>query len=36
LIAPQLLTNPLASILVLLVAVGVALVVAKVAAGRPA
>jgi len=36
LIAPQLLTNPLASILVLLVAVGVALVVAKVAAPRPA
>jgi hypothetical protein len=36
LIAPQLLTNPLASILVLLVAVGVAFVVAKVAAPRPA
>jgi thiol-disulfide isomerase/thioredoxin len=36
LIAPQLLTNPLASILVLLAAVGVALVVAKVAAPRAA
>ena len=36
LIAPQLLTNPLASILVLLAAVGVALVVARVAAPRAA
>ena len=36
LITPQLLTNPLASILVLLAAVGVALVVAKVAAPRAA
>jgi thiol-disulfide isomerase/thioredoxin len=36
LIAPQLLTNPLASILVLLAAVGIALVVAKVAAPRAA
>jgi thiol-disulfide isomerase/thioredoxin len=34
--APQMLTNPLASILVLLVAVGVALVLAKVAAPRAA
>jgi thiol-disulfide isomerase/thioredoxin len=36
LIAPQLLTNPLASILVLLIAVGTALVVARVAAPRAA
>jgi thiol-disulfide isomerase/thioredoxin len=36
LVAPQLLTNPLASILVLLVAVGVALVLARVAAPRAA
>ena len=36
LVAPQLLTNPLASILVLLVAVAVALVAAKLARARPA
>jgi len=36
LVAPQLLTNPLASILVLLVAVGAALVAAKLVRTRPA
>jgi len=35
-VAPQLLTNPLASILVLLVAVGAALVAAKLVRTRPA